>query len=75
MLTTFFERVLLSFFFDVDLFKKKLLNLLQCFFCCLQNICGILVSRPGIEPAPPALEGEVLTTGPPVKSPVKESFE
>ena len=29
--------------------------------------CGILVPQPGIEP--PALEGEVLTTGPPGKSP------
>ena len=31
--------------------------------------CGILAPRPGIEPAPPALGGEVLTTGPPEKSP------
>ena len=31
--------------------------------------CGILAPQPGIEPAPPALEGEVLTTGPPRKSP------
>ena len=30
--------------------------------------CGILATRPGIEPAPPALEGEVLTTGLPGKS-------
>ena len=30
--------------------------------------CGILAPRPGIELAPPALEGEVLTTGPPGKS-------
>ena len=30
--------------------------------------CGILAPRPGIEPSPPALEGEVLTTGPPGKS-------
>ena len=29
---------------------------------------GILASGPGIEPAPPALEGEVLTTGLPGKS-------
>ena len=29
--------------------------------------CGILAPRPGIEPAPPALEGEVLTTGLPGK--------
>ena len=35
---------------------------------------GILAPRPGIEPAPPALEGEVLTTGPAgksLKSPLK----
>ena len=30
--------------------------------------CGILAPRPGIEPAPPALEGEVSTTGLPGKS-------
>ena len=30
--------------------------------------CGILVPRSGIELTPPALEGEVLTTGPPGKS-------
>ena len=29
--------------------------------------CGILAPWPGIEPALPALEGEVLTTGPPGK--------
>ena len=34
-----------------------------------REACGILAPRPGIEPAPPALEGEVLTTGPPGKSP------
>ena len=27
----------------------------------------MLAPRPGIEPTPPALEGEVLTTGPPWK--------
>ena len=31
--------------------------------------CGILVPRPGIEPASPALEGGFLTAGPPGKSP------
>ncbi|XP_060140769.1 RNA-binding protein 38 isoform X2 [Globicephala melas] len=36
------------------------------FFGC--EACGILVPRPGIEPAPPALEGKVPTTGPPGKS-------
>ena len=30
--------------------------------------CGILVPQPGIEPMSPALEGGVLTTGPPGKS-------
>ena len=30
--------------------------------------CGILALRPGIEPAPPALEGEILTRGPPGRS-------
>ena len=43
------------------------------FFClvgCLGSCpvaCGILVLQPGIEPTPPALEGKVLTTGPPGK--------
>ena len=36
------------------------------FFVCEAR--GILAPRPGIEPTPPALEGEVLTTGPPEKS-------
>ena len=30
--------------------------------------CGILAFQPGIEPTPPTLKGEVLTTGPPGKS-------
>ena len=30
--------------------------------------CGVLAPQPGTEPAPPALEGKVLTTGPPGKS-------
>ena len=29
---------------------------------------GILAPLPGIDPVPPALEGDVLTTGPPGKS-------
>ena len=37
------------------------------FFDC--KACGILASWPGIEPAAPAMEGEVLTTGPPGKCP------
>jgi len=36
-------------------------------FNCL-TACGILVSRPGVEPKSPALEGGFLTSGPPGKS-------
>ena len=36
------------------------------FFGC--EVYGILVTQPGIEPVPPALEGEALTTGPPGNS-------
>ena len=34
-----------------------------------RETCGILVLRPGIERVPPVSESEVLTTGPPGKSP------
>ena len=37
--------------------------------------CGTLAPRPGIEPAPLALEVEVLITGPPGKSPKGLIFE
>ena len=36
--------------------------------------CGILAPLPGIKPAPSALKGEVLTTGPPEKSPYFLSY-
>ena len=47
--------------------------MLQYCFCFLfwffvHTACGILAPRPGMEPAPPALEDEVLTTGLPGKS-------
>ena len=35
---------------------------------------GILAPQPGIEPAPPALEGKVLTTGLPRKSLITARF-
>ena len=70
------------FFFFFNLFHvdilKSLLNLLQyyfwfwCFFLMFwffgHKTYGISVSRPGIEPTPPALEGKILITGPPGKS-------
>ena len=37
-----------------------------------QEACGILIPWPGIEPTPSALEGKVLTTGLPGKSPVRK---
>ena len=49
----------------------SLLNLLQYSFCFMFwffEVCGILVPRPGIEPATPGLEDEVSTTGPPGKA-------
>ena len=58
----------------MDHFLKSLLNLLQYCFCFMffgffgHKACRILAPQPGIESAPPALEGEVLTTGPPGKS-------
>ena len=36
-------------------------------FSC-SEACGILAPQPGIKPTPPALEGKVLTTGPPGRS-------
>ena len=39
-----------------------------------RKACGILAVRPGIKPSPPPLEGEVLTTGPPRKSPLCDDF-
>ena len=69
----YFFFVFKFFFLDVDHFLS-LLNLLQYCFCFMfwflgHEACGILASCPGIKRAPPALEGEVLTTEPPGKSP------
>ena len=72
MLAGFFK----NFFFKCGSLSKSLLNLLQHHFCFMFGFfgfeaCGVLAPQPGIEPAPPpplALEGEVLTTGPPEKS-------
>ena len=66
---TFFK----DFFFNVDHFLKSLLHLLHYYFCFMLWYFGhqayrILAPQLGIEPTPPALEGEVLITGPPGKS-------
>ena len=62
------------FFFMWTIFLKSLLNLVQYCFCFLSwffgcEARGVLVPWPGIKPTPPALEGEVLATGPPGKFP------
>ena len=59
-------------FFDVGQFKSLYwicysAASVLCFVFFGHEARGILVPQPGIEPAPPALEGEVLTTGPPRK--------
>ena len=59
-LKVFFEFVTILLLFYVLVFGRK--------------ACGILAPQPGIEPAPPALEGEVLTTGPPGKSLCSENL-
>ena len=48
----------------------KFVTILLLFYALLfgHEAGGILPPQPGLEPAPPALEGEVLTTGPPGKS-------
>ena len=55
-----------------EAFFKLLLHLLLCCFsfmfpCFGPKACVILAPHPGIEPLPPALEGEVLTTGLPAR--------
>ena len=67
-----------SYFNEFVSFFKPLLNLLQyclCFlwgvfllFCFGYEACWFLAPQPEIEPAPPALEGKVLSSGPAGKS-------
>ena len=62
-------------FFAVDHFLTfywicyKIASVLCFGFLASRNVGGILSPRPGIKPTPLALEGEVLTAGPPGKSP------
>ena len=48
---------------------NRLLSLVEVYGLSRPVTCEISVSWPGIEPASPGLEDEVLTTGPPGKSP------
>ena len=61
-------------FFKREQFLKSVLDLLQYCFCSMFwflgcETCGILAPQPGTDPAPHALEIDVLTTGPSGKSP------
>ena len=74
LLSGFFVCLFFIFIFWCGQFLKSLLNLLQYCFCFMFwffgfEAYGILTPWPGIEPAPPTLEGKVLTTGLPGKSP------
>ena len=75
-----FQCIVLFYFikeiFWCILFLKSLLNLLQYYFCLFlfcfdfcHKACGIPAPQPGTEPSPPELEGKVLTTELPRKSP------
>ena len=60
------------FFFGCGQFLKSLLSLLKYYFGFMlwifgRESYGIFASQPRIEPVPPVLGGEVLTTGPPAK--------
>ena len=57
----------LLFFFKIFI---EFITILLYFMSWLFGIeaCGIPVPQPGIKPVPSALDGEVLTTGPPGKS-------
>ena len=58
----------LRFFGVHHLWNLLLIAPILCFGFFGLEACGVLVPWPGIEPAPPALEVEVLTTGLPGKS-------
>ena len=60
---------------SLNLFLQHCFHFTFCFFG--HEACGILVPQPGIKAASSALEGEVLTTGPPGTSPqynLQQSF-
>ena len=72
-------KLFFKLFFNVHHFLKSLLNLLQYRFCFMfrflgREACRILTPRSGVQPAAPALEGGVLTAGPPGKSPTVQLF-
>ena len=65
-----FNPFLFFSFFSFHFFKVfiRFVTILLLFWFFGHEACGVLAPRSGIEPAPLALEGEVLATGPPGKS-------
>ena len=60
---------LFLFFFHFKVFIEIVTILLLFYvFCFCLEVCGILAPQTGLKAASPALEGEVLSTGPPGKS-------
>ena len=55
-----FLKVCIEFFYNIA-------SVLCLVFLASRHV-GVLAPQPGIKPTPPALEGKVLTTGPPGKS-------
>ena len=74
LISVIYEILRVGIFIPFECRKFKLLLLLF-FFWPHHTACGILVPRPGIEPAPPALEAWSLNTGPPGKSLNKYIFK
>ena len=58
----------IAVFHSFSLSRPSLIFFFFFFFWLCHRACGILVLGPGIEPTSPALEGKILTIGPPEKS-------
>ena len=58
-----------SFKVFIELVTILLMFYVLVFFFFGHEACGILAPRQGIKPTTPVLEGKILTTGPPGKSP------
>ena len=55
-------------FLFIFLFCKFFPAFLFIYFWPCHEVCGILVPQPGIEPVPPVVEAQSVTTGPPRNS-------
>ena len=62
------------FFFPIWTIFKVFVEFITIFYFVFwlfgHKAYGIFAPKPGVEPAPPAVESEVLTTGPPGRAPL-----